>query len=140
MGPVKRNAVVYLDTNVLIYMTEGEAAQRAVLRQRFKEYAAAQARLITSDLAFTEVLVRPIRDDNQELLRAYERLMTQFVEPQPIAREVLYLAAKLRAETPNQRTPDAIHVATAILAGAHIFVTGDKGIKNLPTGMALALL
>jgi predicted nucleic acid-binding protein len=140
MEKVKRNAVVYLDTNVLIYMTEGDAAQRALLRPKFKAFAVANARLITSDLAYTEVLVRPIRDDNQELLRAYERLMSEWVEPQPIAREVLYLAAKLRAETANQRTPDAIHVATAILSGAHVFVTGDKGIKNLPTGVALELV
>jgi hypothetical protein len=97
VGPVKRNAVVCLVTNVLIYMTEGDAAQRALLRLRFKAFAAADARLITGDLAFTDVLVRPIRDENQELLRAYERLMGEFVEALSIARELLYLAAKLRA-------------------------------------------
>jgi predicted nucleic acid-binding protein len=128
---------VHLDTNVLIYMTEGNAAHRALSRQGFKQYAAAQARLITSDLAFTEVLVRPIRDDDQELLRAYERLLSEFVEALPVGREVLFLAAKLRAESPAQRTPDAIHVATAMLAKADVFVTGDKGIRNLPAHVLL---
>ena len=84
--------------------------------------------------------VRPIRAQHFDLIQAYERLLTVFVKPLPVSREVLCLAAKLRAGTPAQKTPDAIHVATAILAKADVFVTGDKDIKNLPTTMALKLL
>jgi predicted nucleic acid-binding protein len=87
---------------------------------------------ITSELTFTEVLVHPIRMQDMERIELYERLLSDFVETKPVSRDVLYLAAKLRAESPTQRTPDALHVATAILNGASIFITGDRGIKNLP--------
>lgn len=137
MEQVKRGAVVYLDANVLIYLTEGTEDQRRSLHGRFARFEASAANFITSELAFTEVLVHPIRENNIELLHAYERLMCELVAAQPISREVLYLAAKLRAQTPSQRTPDAIHVATSILSGADIFLTGDMRIKNVPPPIVL---
>ena len=137
MRPASR---IYLDANVLIYLTEFDRDKTAVLRALIAGYESAQAEFITSDLAYTEVLVRPIRAQQVDLIQAYERLLTVFVKPLPVSRDVLCLAAKLRAGTPAQKTPDAIHVATAILAGADVFVTGDKDIKNLPTTMTLKLV
>ena len=141
MRPASR---IYLDANVLIYLTEFDRDKTAALRALIGGYESAQAEFITSDLAYTEVLVRPIRAQHFDLIQAYERLLTVFVKPLPVSRDVLCLAAKLRAATPAQqtsdRTPDAIHVATAILAKADVFVTGDKDIKNLPTTMALKLV
>ena len=137
MAALKSGAVVYLDANILIYLTEGETVQKAALRPLMAGFEAAAARIVTSDLSFTEVLVQPIRQRDQTLIEAYERLLTVLVEALPVSRQVLWLAAKLRAASPAQRTPDAIHVATATLAGADVFVTGDRGIKNLPSGMTL---
>ena len=137
MRPASR---IYLDANVLIYLTEFDRAKTGALRALIAGYESAQAEFITSDLAYTEVLVRPIRAQHFDLIQAYERLLTVFVKPLPVSREVLCLAAKLRAGTPAQKTPDAIHVATAMLANADVFVTGDKDIKNLPTTMTLKLV
>ena len=137
MRPASR---IYLDANVLIYLTEFDRDKTAVLRALIAGYESAQAEFITSDLAYTEVLVRPIRAQQVDLIQAYERLLTVFVKPLPVSRDVLCLAAKLRAGTPAQKTPDAIHVATAMLAKADVFVTGDKDIKNLPTTMTLKLV
>ena len=137
MRPASR---IYLDANVLIYLTEFDRAKTGALRALIAGYESAQAEFITSDLAYTEVLVRPIRAQHFDLIQAYERLLTVFVKPLPVSRDVLCLAAKLRAATPAQKTPDAIHVATAILAKADVFVTGDKDIKNLPTTMTLKLV
>ena len=137
MAALKSGAVVYLDANILIYLTEGETVQKAALRPLMAGFEATAARIVTSDLSFTEVLVQPIRQQDQTLIEAYERLLTGLVEALPVSRQVLWLAAQLRATNPAQRTPDAIHVATATLTGAAVFVTGDRGIKNLPSGMAL---
>ena len=135
---------IYQDANVLIYLTEFDRNKTGALRALIGGHESAQAEFITSDLANTEVLVRPIRAQHLDLIQAYERLLTVFVKPLPVSRDVLCLAAKLRAATPAQqtsdRTPDAIHVATAILAKADVFVTGDKDIKNLPITMALKLV
>ena len=137
MAALKSGAVAYLDANILIYLTEGETVQKAALQPLMAGFEAAAARIVTSDLSFTEVLVQPIRQQDQTLIEAYERLLTGLVEALPVSRQVLWLAAQLRAANPAQRTPDAIHVATATLTGAAVFVTGDRGIKNLPSGMAL---
>ena len=53
---------------------------------------------------------------------------------------MLLLAAHLRAETASLKTPGAIHVATATLAQASAFVSGDSGIRTLPPGMQRVLL
>lgn len=132
MVDIARGATVYLDTNVLIYMTEGAAAFKKSLEVFFKKAIAAEAQFVTSELAFMEVLVRPIRDKNESLLVAYNDLFERFVKALPINRAILIRAAELRAEKLKFRTPDAIHVATAEQAGAQFFATGDDGIEVPP--------
>jgi predicted nucleic acid-binding protein len=136
--PTQGAGPVYLDSNVLIYLCEGRDDLRQAASALIAPLQAEGARFITSELAFTEVLVHALRARNGEQIKAYEQLLGEFVEPLPVSREVLWLAAQLRAETPSQRTPDAIHVATATLAAARVFITGDRGIRNLPAGMRLS--
>lgn len=128
-------ATVYLDTNPLIYLTEGSPAFKERISGLFAKLHEARARLITSELALTETLVHPLRKDDAQLVAAYDRLFRELVNPLPVSREVLLLAAKLRAQSPKLRTPDAIHIATAVLAKAYAFVSNDKGLGVLPGGM-----
>lgn len=87
---------------------------------------------VTSVLALTEVLVKPIQEGNNLLQNRYRMLMKNFpnlsminVEP-PIAQ----LAAKLRAKY-RLRTPDAIFLATAIREGAGVFLTNDRNLTKV---------
>ena len=57
----------------------------------------------------------------------------------PITQDILREAARLRAIIPSLKTPDAIHAATALLAGCTLFVTNDLGFKRVP-GLMLAIL
>lgn len=136
MGQVARGASVYLDANILIRMTEGVLDDQNAIHAALLPYVEAEAAFVTSELTFTEVLVHPIRLKNQARIERYHRLMTEFVEPLPISREVLLTAARIRADFPALRTPDAIHTATALLAKASVFITGDRGIKAI-TGKLL---
>ena len=129
MVDIARGATIYLDTNVLIYMTEGSAAFKRRLEKFFEQAVDAAARLVTSELALTEALVHPIRDNNKKLLEAYNDLFEHFVDARPITRRMLIRAAELRAGPRKYRTPDAIHIATAEDASAQLFVTGDSGIE-----------
>jgi predicted nucleic acid-binding protein len=132
MGQVASAASIYLDANILIRMTEGLEEDRLSVRDVLSSYVASGATFITSELSFTEVLVHPIRHKRQDHIERYNELLSSFVEPQPVSRKVLLTAARLRADMPALRTPDAIHTATAILANASVLLTGDRGIKTRP--------
>jgi len=56
----------------------------------------------------------------------------------PISAGVAESAADLRARY-NLRTPDALHVATAIDAGCDAFLTNDTGIKRVQEIAVLVL-
>lgn len=126
---IKPSATVYLDTNAIIYLTEGNPNFKSSIKGLFVEIEQAGARLITSELIYTEALVLPFRTGDMELVMAYGRLLDALVEPLPLGRQELFMAARLRANTPKLRTPDSLHLATAILANADVFVTGDGGIE-----------
>ena len=53
------------------------------------------------------------------------------LECYPIDLEILETAAKPRASH-RLKTPDAIHAATALHAGATMFVTNDRGFLKVP--------
>src|SRR5574343_349199 len=132
MGQVAAEARIYLDANSIIRMTEGLEEDRLAVRKALASYVSNGADFITSELSFTEVLVHPIRLQRQDLIERYSELLSKFVQPQLVSREVLLTAARLRADMPALRTPDAIHAATAILTHASEFLTGDCGIKARP--------
>jgi len=48
----------------------------------------------------------------------------------PVTTLIAESAAELRARY-NLRTPDALHVATAIAAGCGAFLTNDAGVKRV---------
>jgi predicted nucleic acid-binding protein len=121
-------AAVYLDTNALIYLTEGTEAFRSGLEPMLRAAMSVGARLVTSELAITEVLVAPLRRRDDAMVAAYDELFDAFVTAVPITRSMLVRAARLRAETQRLRTPDAIHLAAAQALRAQWFVTGDADI------------
>jgi predicted nucleic acid-binding protein len=95
--------------------------------------------LITSHLSRLECRVRPLREKNEILLARFD---TFFSRPglllADVSARVLELATELRA-THGFKTPDAIHLSTALLQGASIFLTGDETLKKCP-GIEVVLL
>ena len=130
MVDIARGATIYWDTNALIYMTEGSAAFKQSLEEFFKQAIAATAQFVTSELALTEALVHPVRDNNKVLLEAYNDLFEHVVGAHPITRGILIRAAELRTEARKYRTPDAIHLASAMVQQADVFLTGDKQLAR----------
>lgn len=110
-------------------MTEGVEDDRNAIHMARCLAVNANAVFDTSELTSTEVLVHPFRLNHRARIERYHPLMTEFVALFPVSREVLFVAARLRADTPALRAPDAIHTATAILAKTSVFIIGDRGIK-----------
>lgn len=90
--------------------------------------------VVSSDLTLAETLVEPNRTKNTELSERRENLWNQ---PNtgllPISKDILRMAAKLRAETPGLKLPDAIHASTSLYYGCILFITNDLGFKRIPS-------
>lgn len=123
---------LYLDANPIIYSIEGVPEFRTAALAWIEEAEAAGGAVITSRLSRLECRVRPIRDGDTELLARFEGFFArEGLELAEITAEVVETATALRA-THGFRPPDAIHLATAILARADVLLTGDRNLARCP--------
>jgi predicted nucleic acid-binding protein len=124
---------IALDTAIFIYFIEGSARFAPLLRALFRAADAGERELVTSSLTLLEVLVVPYRAGNEPLADRYEALLTRSrgVRVIDMTRGLLRAAARLRAAT-GVRTPDAIQLAAALLAGCGTFLTNDRRLPPIP--------
>jgi predicted nucleic acid-binding protein len=133
------NALVYVDTAVLIYSVEANPNYRDFLRPLWLKLKASELEVISSELSLMEVLIVPLRNNDTALVNDYERLMLEGdIQLIPISQTILKEAARLRATT-NLRTPDAIHAATAMNTGCTLFLSNDRGFRAIPNLSAVIL-
>lgn len=111
--------LVYIDTPLLIYSVEKHPVYGPLVRPLWQAAHAGTVLVVTSELSLMEALILPLRGSAQVRLL----LLTQ---------DVLREAARLRADLPALRTPDALHAATARQADCALFVTNDTGFRRVP--------
>ncbi len=89
-------------------------------------------RLVTSQLALAELLVKPIALQRQDLVHVYDSwtISNSYLEVVPVVRDVLKDAAALRANDRSLKLPDAIHLTTALGTQCRYFLTRDRRIKG----------
>jgi predicted nucleic acid-binding protein len=123
----------YIDTNIIIFSVEEIEPYHGLLRPFLAAAQAGQLHVITSELSALEVLVRPLREQNQRLVALFEAALdTAELETVPITLPILREAARLRADVASLRTPDAIHAATARLTGCDVLVSHDVRFRAVP--------
>jgi predicted nucleic acid-binding protein len=95
---------------------------------------------VTSELTLAEVLVKPIEAGRTDLARAYEEMIapSAWLSVVAVERAILVHAARLGPEF-GLKLADAIHVASAVAAGCHVFLSDDRRLK-VPAGVTLARL
>ena len=132
---------VYVETPTVIYTVEAHPVYSPLLRPLWQAAQAQGLQVATSELTLMETLVHPIRNRDSALQAAYERLLLSMPEVRllPLTQDVLREAARLRADIPGLRTPDALHAATAPLSVCSLFLTNDAGFRRIP-GLPLAIL
>ncbi|MBK8393852.1 MAG: type II toxin-antitoxin system VapC family toxin [Leptospiraceae bacterium] len=120
---------IYLDACYIIYLLEGTEEFQKKAKENFLKYVAENSIVCCSQLSKLECLVKPTRDKEDETIKLYQSFFSstgfQFI---PISEEVIDTATALRA-TYNFKTPDSIHLASAISVNADIFLTGDGKLK-----------
>lgn len=131
---------VYLDTNILIYLLEGSSQFEKPLLQikQLIEYRTAE--FVVSSLVFAEVLPPLAASGNRTRVNnALEFLSaTGAFEIIPADAEVCTHAGMLRG-IHQMKTPDAIHVATAVASRCDFLLTNDRGIRA-PQGLEILIL
>lgn len=93
---------------------------------------AAGIELVTSALTVTEVLVHPLRLGRADLADQYRAILLgdSALRLVHLDAEVAIRAAELRARY-NLRTPDAVQLASALVAGAEAFLTNDSDLSRV---------
>jgi predicted nucleic acid-binding protein len=139
-GPLAAARLIALDTSAFIYLIGKHPTFFSAVEPIFQAVDAGTVQAATSVLTLLEVLVKPLEanaialaDDFRAAVSASANLRVIEVD-----RSVTELAASIRA-TYGYRTPDAIHLATAQLSGADVFVTNDDKLRGF-SGLTVASL
>lgn len=135
-----RVGLLYIETAPFIYYTESRAGYVDKMRAIFQRTLDEQITIVTSTVTLTECLTKPLRDSDTNLVAAYNAMLrsTRRIRLAPVDAIVAGRAADLRARY-NLRTPDALHLATALAAGCDAFLTNDLALKRVTEVRVLAL-
>ncbi|MGH9949615.1 MAG: type II toxin-antitoxin system VapC family toxin [Pyrinomonadaceae bacterium] len=118
---------IYLDSCIAIYLVEEHPAFAPQLESLLDTEQ--KANLAISDLTILECLIGPLRSGNKQLETKFMNWFDDvFVFPIPIA--IFQLAAHLRADHRSLKTPDALHLATALHHRCDEFWTNDDRLDK----------
>ena len=94
-----------------------------------------------SSLVFAELLVPAYRAGRPEEAERVREILTSFpnLEIVPLTPAIASSAARLRAQF-GVRTPDAIHLATAICHQAAGFITKYKGFQRMESELNIWMM
>lgn len=121
----------YLDVNVFIYALEAHSRYLGLVTEIFEAIDHGQLTAVTSELSLAEALVKPCIDKRDDLQAIYKSAIAPapHLDVPSVSREILIESAKVRAQS-KLRLPDAIHLATARMAGCQVFLTNDLGVRT----------
>lgn len=112
------------DSDVLIYAAVGHPLGHAVKRMFEILDHPGQRVGIGSVILLPEVLSKPLRDDQTAQHAKLQRMLSR-LELHPMDQQIAVLATSLGA-VHRLRAADAIHLATAVSAGADRFITNNR--------------
>jgi predicted nucleic acid-binding protein len=124
---------LYLDANVIIYGHEAEESlKRTVLRRLAEWCEEADGELVSSAFSRLECRVAPLRHNDHLLLAEYDDFFAgDAVEIVDVTMAIIDRATELRARH-SFKSPDSIHLATALHIGAKRFLTADAALRKCP--------
>jgi predicted nucleic acid-binding protein len=129
----ERHRRVAFDANVFVYLFESTGNLAAAAIAVVNAVSARRLTGVVSSVAMAEVIVRPVRmgDDTMgeryaDAIRSIENLHVV-----PVTLEIAAEAGFVRGRT-SLTLADAVHVATARVAGASAFVTNDRRLRSMP--------
>lgn len=121
---------LYLDASAIIYGMEGPGDLRRAVLAWVTQAESSGGVVTTSRLSRLECRVRPLREGQSALMALYEEFFKRrSLQVADVGTSVIELATDLRARY-GFKTPDAIHVATAMECGMDLILTGDRDMAR----------
>jgi len=123
---------LYIETAPLIYYLEENPTYVARMDTIVEYIETSSVEAISSVITLTEILNHPIRLGRTDLEQAYQSILlnTDTFRLLPVTVKIAQSAARLRAQY-NLRTPDALHLATALESACDVLLTNDLGLKRI---------
>lgn len=129
---IPHGALVAVDSAPIIYYLENHPKFAERFAPFFEAAENGALEIAISAITLAEVLAGPLQHGDELLAVQYERALTAATGWRlvPVSQQVAVQAARFRAVY-NLRLPDAIQVATAVVAGAQALVTHDKAFARI---------
>lgn len=123
---------VGLDTAVFIYFIEEHPLYLPLAESLFAALNEERLVGVTSTVTLLETLVVPIRAGEIGIAAEYKRFLSHSrgLHLLDLDRDLVRLAAEIRARG-GLKTPDALQIAAALMAGCSSFVTNDRKIPPI---------
>ncbi len=124
---------IAIDTVSFIYFLERHPTYYHSAKNLFERIEKGKIEAVASTLVLTELLVPAFRADDLSRAQDVLRLLTHFPHLTliEVTASIAFEASRIRA-TSSLRTPDALHLATALMQKVDWFVTNDKAFTRLP--------
>lgn len=122
-----------LDTMCFLYHFTDHPAYNEMTTTLFSLIEKGKLKAVTSMMTIAEAFVQVERSGNSEVLHEYELVFTHSpnIEILPVDWHLARLSAKLRANYPKIRIPDALQISAPLLIGYKAFVTNDENLKRV---------
>jgi predicted nucleic acid-binding protein len=122
--------IIGIDTQIFTYVMENNRQFEAASFKIIQDVENGKYSGIFASIGIIELLTGPKKSGKYDLARQYQERLEKY--PNLVIRNlnesIIDIASTLRAKY-NLRTPDSIHLATAIDARASVFFTNDKKLK-----------
>jgi predicted nucleic acid-binding protein len=118
---------IYLDSAPIIYTVEQVMPYASMIDTRL---SLPDVICVTSDLARMECRVKPLKIKNIELLKDYDYYFDMaMAEIIVLSHQVMDCATNIRARY-GFKTPDSIHLASALVSKCDVFLTNDYPLNR----------
>lgn len=124
--------LIGLDTSVFIYLLHERSPYHGAATKIWTRIERGPDRALFSQIGMVELLTGPKKQGRPDLAQQYRDLFGSIARLAIVGltHDIVEIASDLRAKY-GVRTPDAIHVATAIVGGADRFITNDRRLSRI---------
>ncbi len=125
-------SLIGLDSVIFIYLLEEHPQYLSRVERVLSSVEKGMKHAVMSVIGMIEILTGPKKAGREDLVPQYKRLISQFPNLSIIGidERIVDVSSDLRAKY-GIRTPDAIHLATAITRDADVFFTNDRDLLRV---------